>query len=325
MLKIGVVGASGLVGQALCQVAQERNIQADWQFFASGKEPNRSLVFQGKVCPLEPVDPNRLASCDLIFMLTQGEVSAPLIEFLLRSSKARIIDNAATYRLDPNVPLIIPEINGHAYQGAQLIANPNCVTIQLLLALQPLKALPLTTVALTSFQSVSGSGLPGLLDLEKTSQQLSPEFYPHPIWDNVLPQCDLFEGDWTIEEKKILAESQKIAMPSYAIEPTCTRVPVRYGHQLSLTLFFEQELSKNDIASLWQQAPRVTYLPRGYALNSQLKGSDQVFVSRLRAQKPLSRVWQCWVGADNLRVGAATNALNIAAVIGLKEGQIEFI
>lgn len=315
MRKIAVVGATGLVGQALCDVAQEFQLEANWHFFASAKEQLRTIDFQGVTHPVQSLSMKALSDSDLVFMLTQSNISQPWIELLLKESNVRIIDNASTYRLQKGVPLLIPEVNPEAYSGQRLIANPNCVTIQLLLALQPVRELPLASVVLTSFQSVSGSGIPGLRDLELTQKGLPKEFYPHPIWGNVLPQCDLFDGDWTLEEKKILEESEKIVAPNYSIYPTCTRVPVPYGHQLSLTLTFEREIEKQELADCWERAARITFLHKGYALNTDMTGSSQVFVSRLRSIDKSQRVWQCWVGADNLRVGAATNALNIAAFI----------
>lgn len=311
MLNIAVVGATGLVGQTACQVAQERGLKAHWQFFASDKDLSRQITMGQQEYPVQSISWEALSRCDVALMLTPSGISQPWIEKLRAQSDALIIDNASTYRLSLDVPLIIPEINGRSYQGEQLIANPNCVTIQLLLALSPLKHLMLQSAIVTSFQSVSGSGWPGLADLNNTQKGMLSECYPHPIWGNVLPQCDSFDGDWTKEEEKVMAESQKILAPSYPIYPTCTRVPVPFAHQICLTLNFDQACSKETLSELWQQSPRVVFLPQGYALNTQLMGTDTVFISRLRSCDPQKRVWQCWIGADNLRVGAATNALNI--------------
>jgi aspartate-semialdehyde dehydrogenase len=315
-MKIAVIGATGLVGQTLINIAQERKIQGQWLFFASQKEDSRFINFQGQNVPLLAVDIAAIAECDIAFMLTPSDISAPIIERLLQKSAVKMIDNAATYRMASHVPLIIPEINMGAYDGQQLIANPNCVTIQLLLALNALKGLELKTVFLTSFQSVSGSGWAGLHDLQRTTQGLQPDFYPFPIAANILPQCDMFQGDWTLEERKIMQESRKISGMSYSIYPTCTRVPVPYGHQISLSLVFKNPLTQQDLQQRFEQAPRICFMDQGYALNTTLYGSDNVFVSRLRCLDDPC-VWHCWVGADNLRVGAATNALNIAAHIGL--------
>lgn len=323
MKRIGVVGATGLVGQTLCQIAAEKNISAKWLLFASSRQTGRVVPVGSQQIPVHPMDWELLCSCDLIFMLTPGEVSALWIERLVKETNIPVIDNASTYRLDPSVPLLIPEINRQDYHGQQLIANPNCVAIQLLLALAPLKDLPISSVVLTSFQSVSGSGWAGLADLERTSQSQAPQFYPHVISGNVLPQCDAFDGDWTAEERKICAETAKILAPSYPIYPTCVRVPVPYGHQLSLTLTFEEPCSKEQLLERWLSAPRIEICHQGYVLNTDLKGRDEVFISRIRAANTQGTVWQCWVGADNLRVGAATNALNIASCVSQNQHSVE--
>ncbi len=317
-MKIGVVGATGLVGATLIPMLEEMQDVTGMIPFASERSAGQIVHFRDQQFVVKNLEDESLNDCDILFTATEGLISKPLIERRL-SKHALIIDNASTYRLDKNVPLIIPEVNPEAYQGEPLIANPNCTTIQLLLAIHPLmRYFDIKQCIVSSYQSVSGTGQKGMDELTQSMKAsldgstFNPLVYPRVIAGNVIPQCDKFDGDWSLEELKIVNESKKILQQSLNVTPTCVRVPVYQGHHLSVTVKLQDQISKDFLESIFEQSSRIK-LMRGhhYPVSDDIVHSDYVIISRLRQSLTCPYTWSFWVSADNIRVGAATNAIKI--------------
>jgi aspartate-semialdehyde dehydrogenase len=314
---IGVLGATGLVGQAL--IPQLSALNNNLILFASESSVGLEIPVGETFLPIRPLTEEYLDLCDILLTVTEQAVSQPIIE-CRKNKHYAIIDNAATFRLDLNVPLLIPEINAHCYTGQSLLANPNCTTIQLLLALYPLfKTYGIEECFIASYQSVSGTGLNAIAALKKemadsvAGRDITAPFYPRQIAANVIPQCDQFVGDWTREELKIIHESSKILEAKLSFYPTCVRVPVYQGHHLAVTVKLCRAMSKSMFKELVEQMPRLCWADHDYPSSQAVVGSDQVYISRVRSSS--DTVWSFWLSADNVRVGAATNAMNILKLV----------
>ena len=314
---IAVVGATGLVGRTMLQVLAERNFPlGTLRLFASERSAGKTIRFMGKDYPVFVLEENSFQEqgLELALFSAGGGISK---EFIPPAAAQGVvcIDNSSAWRMEEGVPLIVPEVNPEALAGHRgIIANPNCSTIQSVVALNPLKRWGIKRVVYSSYQAVSGSGQRGLTDLDEGRQ----DFYPYPITGNVLPHIDSFlEDGYTKEERKMMDESRKILhLPELAVTATTVRVPVRYGHGVSINVQLAQpyELSELRAALAGQAGLVVQDDPASslYPMPITAEGHDEVFVGRIRRDDSVENGVNLWVVADNVRKGAAVNAVQIA-------------
>ena len=320
-MKVAVVGATGLVGTKMMEVLKEREFPVtDFIPVASEKSAGKRISFNGReyavVTPQQAVE----MKPDLALFSAGGSTS---LEWAPRFAAAGtvVIDNSSAWRMDPGKKLIVPEVNGDTITSEdKIIANPNCSTIQMVMVLKPLHdKYKIRRVVVSTYQSVSGTGAKALdqLNAERSNQPVT-RVYPHPIDLNILPQIDVFtENGYTKEEMKMVKETCKIMRDdSIRVTATTVRVPVIGGHSESVNIEFESEYTLNDVRALLsatdgiivQDDPSTSFYPMPlYA-----EGNDEVFVGRLRRDETQDRTLNCWIVADNLRKGAATNAVQIA-------------
>jgi aspartate-semialdehyde dehydrogenase len=321
--RVAVAGATGLVGRTILRILEEREFPVETLVpLASERSAGTAVIFRG-----EPVEVRLLAEagfegCDFAFFSAGASVSREWSPVAARHAPF-VIDNSSAFRQDPAMPLIVPEVNGHLLQGYEgIVANPNCSTIQMVVALQPLHvAFGLESVVVSTYQSVSGTGARGVraLDHEMATGQVHPESpYPHRIAFNALPQVDVFdEAGWSGEERKIIAETRKImGLPSLHVVPTTVRVPVRVSHSESVYATFRRpvdpEAARHELAGAPGVELKDDPAVSDYPLAIQAEGHDDVFVGRIRQVPGDDHALALWIVSDNLRKGAATNAVQIA-------------
>ena len=339
---IGLVGATGLVGQCILQILSERRFPAgSLKLWASSKSAGKKVKFGRKTFPVNPIDPNDFAGCDLIFFAgTEGEKGASRV-FSAAAIKAGavVIDNGSDYRMDPAVPLVVPEVNpGDAFTHRGLIANPNCSTIQMAVALNLIhRKLGLKRIVVSTYQAVSGAGKAGIIALEEQMQPFGRGFgtlrraaqgknskfkiqnspFSRQIAGNVIPQIsDFAEMGFSGEEWKMVKETQKIFHDhKIAVNATTVRVPVDTGHSESIYFDTREKAGLGTIEKLLAKTPGVIFSKNSYHTPLEIAGRDEVFVSRLRPDPFDPQAFVMWVAADNLRKGAATNAVQIAELL----------
>ena len=320
-LQIAVIGATGLVGNKLVQVLNERGFSLDNVLpAASERSVGKHIELEGRRFEVRSIQATLESKPDVALFSAGGDVSkewAPAF----RDAGIFVIDNSSAWRMDPQVPLIIPEVNGKQLIHAdKLIANPNCSTIQLALVLSPFqKHFGLQRVIVSTYQSVTGSGQKAVDQLmnERAGKMDTEKKYPHPIDLNCLPHCDDFqENGYTKEEMKVINESRKILGNSeLPVTATAVRVPVTGGHSESVNVELQNPASTKAIREALADTPGITVcdnpanLEYPMPLNSYDK--DDVFVGRIRKDESRENCWNMWIVADNLRKGAATNAVQI--------------
>jgi len=321
--RVAVAGATGLVGQTILRVLEERDLPiGELLPLASERSAGRTITFRSEPVTVRLLTEDAFAGCDLAFFSAGAGVSRRFAPAAAQRG-ALVIDNSSAFRQDSEIPLVVPEVNGHLLAGYHgIVANPNCSTIQMVVALQPLhRAFGLETVIVSTYQSVSGSGGKGVraLDHEIATGQRHPDSpYPHAIAFNALPHIDVLgEDGWSGEERKMMLETRKIMdLPSLHIVPTTVRVPVRTGHSESVYAQFTREVRLQEAREILASAPGVVLEDEPaadlYPLALRAEGRDEVFVGRLRQDPMDQRAFAFWVVADNLRKGAATNAVQIA-------------
>ncbi len=321
-LRVGIVGASGLVGQTLLQVIEEHRFPySELHLFASEQSVGQIVFANGKEHKIEGLSPEAFSGLDLVFFVSTNAVSLRWAPVAVEKG-ALVIDNSKAYRMDPDVPLIVPEINGQSlFENKGIIANPNCSTVQTVMTLFPLqKAFGLRRVVVSTYQAVSGSGKLALEQLraERHNEVPKEKVYPHPIFNNCLPHIGNFlENGYTDEEMKMVNESRKIlALPNLRVTATTVRVPVEFSHSISVNVELESDFSLDEAFRALRKMPGVLVeddpLHNLYPLAARAKDRDEVFVGRIRRDFSVSSGLNYWVVADNLRKGAATNALQIA-------------
>lgn len=320
--RVAVAGATGLVGRTILQILEERNFPVkELVPLASERSAETVLSFQGEEIEVGVLNERSFAGCELAFFSAGAGVSRRFSPIAAEHASF-VIDNSSAFRQDPAVPLVVPEVNAHVLAGYRgIVANPNCSTIQMVVALQPLHAaFGLESVVVSTYQSVSGSGAKGVSALDhevRTGERHPNSPYPHAIAFNALPQIDVFDGQgWSGEERKMIAETRKIlGLPSLRVVPTTVRVPVRVGHSESVYARFDRPVTVADARRVLRQAPGVVVQddPTGseYPLAIEVAGRDEVFVGRLRQDPDDDHALLLWVVGDNLRKGAATNAVQI--------------
>ncbi len=324
-MRVAVIGATGQVGLVMLKVLEERRFPVSELLpAASPASAGRMLAFAGGEVRVRTVEEALAAQPDLALFSAGGEASR-LWAPRFAEGGCTVIDNSSAWRMDPDVPLVVPEVNPGALDGgARIIANPNCSTIQLVVALKPLHdRYGLRRVVVSTYQSVTGTGYKAVEQLRAEREGRPPAHrpYPHPIDGNVLPHCDVFEEDgYTREEKKLVRESRKIlGLPDLALTATAVRVPVMGGHSESVNVQFDRPAPPNEVRALLGESPGVVVLddPSAalYPMPIHAEGRDPVFVGRIRADESAPNALNLWIVSDNLRKGAATNAVQIAEAL----------
>ncbi len=310
-----------MVGREMLQVLESRNFPvSELVPVASAKSAGSEVVFRGEAHRVVTLEEGLRAEPDLALFSAGGDVSR---EWAPRFAKAGtiVIDNSSAWRMDPAVKLVVPEINAQLIEASdRIIANPNCSTIQMVVALQPLhQRYGIKRLVISTYQSVTGTGKAAVEQLEnERANRKGAMAYPYPIDRNCLPHCDVFEDNgYTREELKLVNETRKIlGDQNIGITATAVRVPVMGGHSMSVNVELHNDFDVNEIASLLSAAPGIEVrdnpLINTYPMPLMVRGKDEVFVGRIRRDESQSRALNMWIVADNLRKGAATNAVQIA-------------
>lgn len=328
---LAVVGATGAVGEIMRQVLCEHNFPfRSIKFLASERSVGKSIEFKGKQYLIEPIRPEAFGGIDIVLSSTPASVSRETSPMAAKAG-AIVVDNSSAWRMDPDVPLVVPEVNADALRSIPkgIVANPNCSTIQMVVALKPLHDLArIKRVVVSTYQASSGKGAKGLFELDRQVQALgrgeqAPPATAHAaqLAGNVLPHdWKLGEEGYSEEEIKMIKETKKImGDESILVSPTTARVAVRVGHSESINLEFHKPITPEQARQALRNAPGIIVLD-DYAkgeipLPLQSTGRDEVFVGRIRRDPTIANGLNLWVVADNLRKGAATNAVQIAEVL----------
>ena len=323
--KVAVVGATGLVGRMMLKVLEERHFPvSELVPFASAKSAGTTIEFCGNKLTVVELNEQNIKAAGVHYALFSagGDVSkryAPVFA----ACGAVVIDNSSCWRMDKNVPLVVPEVNPEAaFKHNGIIANPNCSTIQAVVALKPLHdKFKIKRIVYSTYQAVSGAGRQGLDDLAGGLNGMAPKKFPYPIAGNCLPHIDVFEEDgYTKEEHKMINETRKILCDdTLKITATTVRVPVTYGHSESINIEFARPVTRKSAMDALASAPGVVLCDNvasnTYPMPIFAEGKDEVFVGRVREDKSVENGLNIWVVADNIRKGAATNAVQIAELL----------
>jgi aspartate-semialdehyde dehydrogenase len=320
-MKVALVGATGMVGQVMLQLLEERSFPlTDLLLVASKKSVGQRRTFKCKDLTIISLEEAVSESPDLALFSAGGSVSeqwAPKFADV----GTTVIDNSSFWRMSDQHPLVIPEINGNTISKEhKIIANPNCSTIQLLMALKPLHdEYQVKRVVVSTYQSITGTGVKAVRQLENERKGEKGEMaYPYPIHENALPHCDVFEGNgYTKEEMKLSRETKKIMQDnSIEVSATAVRVPVKGGHSESVNIEFHADFELSKVRQLLHEMPGVSVQDNTdvntYPMPIYAEGKDEVFVGRIRRDFSQKNTLNMWVVADNLRKGAATNTIQIA-------------
>lgn len=318
-----VVGATGLVGRTLLRVLEERNFPVDHIIpVASRQSVGKEIIFKGVPRKIVELQAETFTHAEIAFFVAGGSVSEHWAPIAAKHCKI-VIDNSSFFRMKKDIPLIVPEVNPRQIflHGSTIIANPNCSTIQMVCVLKPLHdAFVVKRVVVATYQAVSGAGQMGMNQLihESANEAVPKQKFPHPIARNVIPHIDVFYSDgFTKEEYKMIDETKKILNDhTIKISPTCVRVPVMNGHSEMVNIEFAKPYDMRTVREILAQAPGVVLVDNidenQYPMPIHADGRDEVFVGRLRRDETISNGLSLWIVADNLRKGAATNAVQIA-------------
>jgi len=320
-MKIAVIGATGMVGTVMLKLLEERNFPVtELLLVASKKSVGKQLLFKNKALKIITIEDALKAKPAIAIFSAGGETSlewAPKFE----NVGTTVIDNSSVWRMDPNKKLIVPEINAQTLtKEDKIIANPNCSTIQLVMALAPLhKKYKMKRVVVSTYQSVSGTGANAVKQMEDEEKDVAAQMvYPHQIHRNVIPHCDVFQDNgYTKEEMKLALEPQKILNDrSFSITATAVRVPTSGGHSEAVNVAFLNDFTLDQVRNILQKTPGVTLQDNPdtntYPMPILAHDKDEVFVGRLRRDLSQQNTLNMWIVSDNLRKGAATNAIQIA-------------
>ena len=321
-MKIAVVGATGLVGSEILKVLEERNFPVtELILTASEKSVGKEIMFRGKAVKVVGVEEAIALRPDIALFSAGGGTSLALAPRFAAVGTV-VIDNSSAWRMDPAKKLVVPEVNAHVLTADdKIIANPNCSTIQMVVALKPLHdKYTIKRVVVSTYQSVTGTGKDAVDQLfaEREGRTDAPKVYPHPIDLNVLPHIDVFlENGYTKEEMKMVHETRKImGDDSIRVTATTVRIPVIGGHSEAVNVEFEHDFDLAQVRQLLENAPGVIVVDdvanARYPMPKDAHGRDEVFVGRLRRDESQPNTLNMWIVADNLRKGAATNAVQIA-------------
>tara|TARA_R110002050_G_scaffold149463_1_gene276062 strand:- start:110015 stop:111004 length:990 start_codon:yes stop_codon:yes gene_type:complete len=320
-MKIAVVGATGMVGRVMLQLLEERQMNIDTLLpVASKKSVGKEITFNGKKVKIVSMEDAIAAKPEIALFSAGGETS---LEWAPKFAAVgtTVIDNSSAWRMNPAHKLIVPEINADLLtKEDKIIANPNCSTIQMVMALAPLKVkYGIKRIVISTYQSISGTGKAAVQQMENERNEVTGEMvYPYTIDKNCLPHCDIFlENDYTKEEMKLVEEPRKIlGDPNLAITATAVRVPVEGGHSEAINVEFKQEFDINDVRKIMHETDGIVLQDNPdtntYPMPKYAHHRDEVFVGRLRRDESQPNTLNMWVVADNLRKGAATNTIQIA-------------
>ena len=336
--KVAVVGATGNVGREMMQVLAEREFPIDEIVaLASSRSHGTEIEFgdTGKMLKVQNIEHFDFAGWDMA-LFAAGSAATKIYAPKAAAAGCVVIDNSSLYRMDPDVPLIVPEVNPEAidgYKKRNIIANPNCSTAQMVVALKPLHdAATIKRVVVSTYQSVSGAGKGGMDELFEQSRAIfvgdpkENHVFTKQIAFNVIPHIDVFLDDGsTKEEWKMVVETKKILDSKIKVTATCVRVPVFVGHSESINIEFENELSASDAQKILRDAPGIMLIDKredeGYVTPVECVGDGATFISRVREDPTVENGLNIWCVSDNLRKGAALNAVQIAELLGRKHLQ----
>ena len=326
---IAILGATGAVGQTMIKVLEERNFPIDeLKLLASPRSAGKELEYMGVKYKVEPVTPESFEGIDIALFSAGGSRTKEWAPIAVEKG-AVVIDNSSAFRMDDDVPLVVPEVNPEDVKWHKgIIANPNCSTIQMVVAINPIhKSKKIKKVFVSTYQAVSGAGATAIRDLEEETKAhfegkyYYPEALPAHIAFNVIPHIDVFlDNDYTKEEMKMVNETRKIMhAPDIKVSPTCVRVPVFYGHSETVVIETEEPVTPEEAREILKNAPGVIVEddPKNnvYPMPIDVAGKDEVFVGRIRKDLIFDNGLSMWIVADNLRKGAATNAVQIAELL----------
>ena len=326
---VAVVGATGAAGQTTLKILEERKFPVrELRCFASARSVGKTVTFKGEEVPIRPVEAGAFKGVDIAFC-SAGSAQSKEYAPLIRKDGAIIVDKSNAFRMDPKVPLVVPEINPHAARHHEgILACPNCTTIVTVMPLKPLHdAGRLTRVVATSFQAVSGAGVNGIAELREQTlawargEAITPRHFAHQIAFNLLPHIDAFQPDgYTGEEKKLVNELRKILeLPELRVAPTTVRVPVFTCHSISVNAETERKVTVPEARQVFEQFPGLKLwdepAANRYPMPIAVEGQDDCYVGRIREDLSHDRALSFWVVGDQLRKGAATNAVQIAELL----------
>lgn len=318
--KVAIIGSTGLVGRTVLKVLEEKSFtNCTYTLFSSKKSAGTKLQFLGQNYIIQQLTEDSFnANFDYAIFCAGGSVSEKYAPIAV-SKECIVIDNSSVFRMNKDVPLVVPEVNPEKiFENKGIIANPNCSTIQAVVALKPLDdKYKIKRIVYSTYQAVSGSGKAGIEDLENGIKGIAPKKFPHQIVNNCLPHIDVFMPDgYTKEEYKMINETRKILnKPFLPISATCVRVPVKNCHSESINVEFKTNFDIYDVKMLLQNSPGIILVDdiekNYYPLSTKADGFDDVFVGRIRRDFSVPYGINLWVVADNLRKGAASNAVQI--------------
>ncbi len=320
-MKVAVVGATGLVGTVMLNLLEKRNFPvSELIAVASEKSVGKEITFKGKKIAIVGMQTAIDNAPDIALFSAGGSTSLKFAESFAEKGTT-VIDNSSAWRMDTSKKLIVPEVNGSELtKEDKIIANPNCSTIQLMAAMSPLHLkYGIDRMIISTYQSITGTGVKAVQQLENEQNGIEGEkAYPYPIHQNCIPQCDVFEeNDYTKEEMKLVNESRKIlGEPNLKVTATAVRIPTVGGHSESVNVSFQNDFDIDELKDLLKETPGVVVQDSPndllYPMPLYSKEKDEVFVGRIRRDESAEKSLNLWVVADNLRKGAATNALQIA-------------
>jgi aspartate-semialdehyde dehydrogenase len=328
---VAVVGATGAVGNEMIRVLEQRNFPVGkLKLLASARSIGKSLQYRGNPVEVEVLDEHSFAGVEVGLFSAGGSISEKFAPIAARSGCV-VIDNTSAFRMDPEIPLVVPEVNAEAigqYKNRGIIANPNCSTIQMVVALKPIHdAAGIKRIVVSTYQAVSGTGKKAIDELENQTRAIldgreaTVQVYPHRIAFNCLPQIDVFlDNGYTKEEMKMVNETKKIFNdPSIAVTATTVRVPVFYAHSESVNIETQRKISPAQVRDLLARAPGVQVIDdpsqRRYPMAIHAAGKDDTYVGRIREDESIANGINLWIVSDNLRKGAALNAVQIAEIL----------
>lgn len=321
---VAVVGATGMVGRKVLEVLEERNFPVD-KFYplASARSKGEQLTFMGQTHTVQELTEKSFEQDIDIAIFSAGGGTSEKFSPIAAKNNVVVVDNSSAFRMNPDVPLVVPEVNPEDLNWHKnIIANPNCSTIQAVVALKPLhKKYGIKRIVYSTYQAVSGSGIKGYEDLENGVKGGENKFYPHQIAFNCLPHIDVFlDNGYTKEEVKMIEETKKIlGDDSLKITATAVRVPVFYGHSESVNLEFNNSYELDDVRNILANSPGIILEDdvsnNIYPLARNAEGKNEVFVGRIRRDDSVENGLNLWVVADNIRKGAAANAVQIAELL----------
>jgi aspartate-semialdehyde dehydrogenase len=321
---VAVVGATGLVGRMMLKVLEERKFPVNRLLpLASERSAGKEIIFNGKKIAVQKLKPGKFEGIQLALFSAGASVSKEFAPHAVKAGTV-VIDNSSAFRMDEGVPLVVPEVNRHqAFHHKGIIANPNCSTIQMVVVLKPLHdRFRIKRVVVSTYQSVTGAGQRAVAQLEDelAHRPLREKKFPHPIAFNCLPHIDVFFDDgYTKEEMKMKLETRKIMEADINVTATTVRVPVMGGHSESVNIEFERECSVQDVREALRNAPGIILQDDPshnlYPMPITAFDKDEVFVGRIRKDDTIPHGINLWIVSDNIRKGAATNAVQIAEAL----------